>query len=436
VTRALGDPARFRAVFRGLIDARLRLLHGAPGYRLLFLAALASGLGTWLAFVALVVDVSNRTADARWVSALLVAEFLPVVAIGLLAAPLVDRLPRRGILVAADLVRVAVFLALPFAPSALAIVLLALAAGAATSLFRPALYAGLPNLVPDRDLPQANGLLQTAENLTWALGALAGGALLALAGPDAAYVVNAATFLVSAALLLRIREKLEHVRSAGEGHWRELKAGFSLVVRSRPLLTVLVAWSLVMVANGVTGVAEVFLARDVFGAGDFGYGFLVAMGAVGLVAGSLSGGGVVDRYGMRAPYGVAIALMGIGFGAAAVAPSIWLAAAFVVVAGAGNGVAVVCNAVLVQRGAPDGLRGRAFAVLMSVGYAVLGVGMVGAGVFTNEYGARAAWLAGAALCAAGAAAGVVLLRRDDEPDDAAARAVPSPTATPVGERFR
>ena len=118
-------------MFRGLTDARLRLLREAPGYRLLFLAALASGLGTWLAFVALVVDVTDRTADARWVSALLVVEFLPVVAVGLLAAPLVDRLPRRTLLVAADLVRAVVFLALPFAPSALALVLFALLAGVA-----------------------------------------------------------------------------------------------------------------------------------------------------------------------------------------------------------------------------------------------------------------------------------------------------------------
>src|SRR3712207_7949316 len=60
-----------------------------------FLATLASGAGTWLAFVALVVDVEERTDDARWVSALLIAEFLPIVLIGLLAGPLVDRKSTR-----------------------------------------------------------------------------------------------------------------------------------------------------------------------------------------------------------------------------------------------------------------------------------------------------------------------------------------------------
>jgi MFS family permease len=415
-------------MIRAMAGAQVRLLRQAPDYRRLMIAALASGVGTWLAFVALVVDVADRTDDARWVSALLIVEFLPIVAIGFLAAPLVDRLPRRGIMVASDLFRAAVFACLPFAPSALAIVLLALAAGIATSLFRPAVYAGLPNIVPDRDLPQANGLLQTADNLTWVLGALVGGVLVAAAGPDLPYAVNAVSFLVSAAFLLRIRASLEQARVAGQGHLRDVVAGLSLVVRSRPLLTVLIAWSIVMFASAAVTVAEIFLARDVFDAGDFGYGFLVAMGAAGLAVGSLAAAGLIERYGMRGPYTLSIAVMAVGLAAAAAAPSIWPAAAFALVAGAGNGAAVVCNAVLVQRGAPDHMRGRAFGVLMSSGYAILGIGTIVSGPFTNEFGARVAWGSAAALCALGSLVGFALLAGVDEGDVAA------PSEPPVGER--
>jgi MFS family permease len=399
--------------------ARLRLLRTAPGYRLVFLAALASGIGTWLAFVALVLDVTERTEDARWVSALLVAEFLPVVVIGLLAGPLVDRLPRRKILIASDLARAIVFLLLPFAPGVLAIVLLALAAGVFTSLFRPALYAGLPNLVPDEDLPQANSLLQTAENLTWAVGAVAGGALVAVSGPDAAYIVNVVSFLVSALLFLRVRESLEETHAARRGHLRDLADGLRLVVSSRPLLTVLIAWSIVMLSNAAVNVAQVFLATRVFDAGDLGYGILVATEAAGLVIGSFTAGGLIERHGVRGPYGLAIAVMGAGLLAAAAAPNLWVALPFVVIAGIGNGAAVVCNVVLVQRGAPDALRGRAFSVLMGIGYAVLGLGMAVAGPITNAYGARTAWVIASGLCAAGALVGFVILEPDaprEEPE--------------------
>jgi MFS family permease len=389
-------------------------LREAGGFRLLFFATLASSIGTWLAFIALVIDVFDRTGNASWVSALLVVEFLPSVLIGFLAGWLLDRVSRRWILVLADAARAGVFFVLPFTTTALQIVLLAFVAGIATSLFRPAVYAGLPNLVSEQDLPQANGLLQTADNFTWAVGALVGGALVAATSPDVAYVVNAISFLVSALLIVRIRENMEEVeRAPSRGRWRDLAEGFAFALRSKSLLTVIVAWSIAIFATAGVNVAEIVLAKDVFSAGDFGYGLLVACGAIGLMLGSLFGGTWIEQRGMAIPYGVSIGLMALGFGAAAAAPNVWVAAIVVVAAGAGNGVAVVTNAVLVQRGAPDRLRGRAFAVVMSLGYAFLGVGMIVSGPVTNEAGARAVWAAAAGLLGIAAVVGFVLARRVD-----------------------
>lgn len=400
-----------RTVKWRLRGVRLGLLREAPGFRLLFFATLASSIGTWLAFVALVVDVFDRTGDANWVSALLIVEFLPIVAIGFIAGRLIDRASRRWILVASDAARAGVFFALPFTTSALQIVALAFAAGIATSLFRPAVYAGLPNLVSDRDLPEANGILQTADNLTWTIGALVGGALVAATSPDVAYVVNAVSFAVSAGLILRIKERFEEAeREPSRGGWRDLVEGISLAARSRALLTVLVAWSIVMLATAGENVSGIVLAKEVFSGGDFGYGLLVGATGVGLVIGSLFGGSWIAQRGLALPYAASIGLMALGLGAAAVAPNVWIAALVVIAAGAGNGVAVVANALLVQRGAPDRLRGRAFTVVMSAGYAVLGVGMIVAGPLTNAIGARAVWGISAGLAALGALVGFVLVR--------------------------
>jgi MFS family permease len=394
-----------------LSGARRGLLRQASGFRLLFFATLASSIGTWLAFVALVVDVWDRTGDSNWVSALLIAEFLPIVVIGIAAGRLIDRVSRRWILIISDAVRAGVFLALPFTTTALQIVMLAFVAGIATSLFRPAVYAGLPNLVSDDDLPQANGILQTADNLTWTVGALVGGALVAATSPDVAYTVNAFSFFVSALLILRIRERFEEAeREPSRGGWRDFVDGLSLAVHSRALLTVLVAWSVVMLANAGVNVSEVVLAKEVFEGGDFGYGLLVAATGLGLVAGSLFGGTWIAQRGLVVPYTASIALMALGIGAAAVAPNVWVASLVVIAAGAGNGVAVIANALLVQRGAPDRLRGRAFTVVMSTGYAVLGIGMIIAGPLTNAIGARAVWGISAGLAAVGALLGYLLVR--------------------------
>jgi len=102
--------------------------------------------------------------------------------------------------------------------------------------------------------------------------------------------------------------------------------------------------------------------------------------------------------------------MAVGIGLAAVSPNVWIAAACVVISGAGNGAAVVCNALLVQRGAPDAMRGRAFAVLMSSNVAFLTLGILVAGRVTDVYGPRWVWGAAAIVSAVSAVVGFLLAR--------------------------
>ena len=390
---------------------RLDLVARVPSFRLLFLATLGSGFGTWLAFVALAIDVKDRTDSGPWVSALLIADILPAVAIGLLAGPLVDRLSRKGLMIGSDLLRAAIFCLLPFASSPGMIVVLAALAGVGTGLFRPAVYAGLPNLVDDRDLPDANGLIQGVENLTWAIGPLLGGALVAAAGPDPAYWVNAATFVVSALLLAPIPgRRFQAGTAVSHGHWRDLLEGFSFVLRSRALLTVLVAWNVFMLASAGINVAEVFLAKDTFDAGDFGYGLLVGATGLGLVLGSLAAGPLLEKHPVSRVYPGAILLVALAVGAGALAPNVWVAAGCVLVVGAANGTAVVCNALLVQRGSPDALRGRVFTLLISASFGVFALGMVVAGPLTDAVGPRWVWGAAAAFAALSSLLALVMTR--------------------------
>jgi MFS family permease len=393
------------------LGRRLTLLRDPPSFGLLALATLASGIGTWLAFVALAVDVWDRTESATWVSVLLIADFLPSIVIGIAASSLVDRMNRRRLMVASDLVRVAVFAALVFADSPAQIVALAAVAGFATGFFRPAVYAGLPNLVADEDLPNANSIIQTIENLTLAAGPIAGGLLVAATGPGPAYAFNAVTFLVSAALIVRIPSHLLQAAAAvGRGYWRDLADGFDLIRGSRALLTVLAAWNVVMLATAGENVAEVVLAKEAFSAGDFGYGLLVGTTGFGLALGSLFAGSFLESRPLASVYGGAIGLIGLGLVVAAAAPNVWVAAVCVVFVGIGNGVAVVCNALLIQRGAPDELRGRAFTVLMSSNYVVLGLGMIAAGPLTDALGPRAIWALAGGLCGVAAVIGLAMAR--------------------------
>ena len=368
---------------------QLNLLGSAPAFRLLFLATLGSSLGTLLATVALVVDVKDRTDSGPWVSALMIVEFLPAVAVGLFLGPLLDRLSRRRLMVGSDLVRFLVFCALPFAGSAGAIVALAGVAGFATGFFRPAVYAGLPNLVDESDLTRANSLIQTGENVSWTVAPVIGGALVAASSPHVAYWINAGSFLLSALLVLRIPGgSLQGAIATSQGHLRDLRDGFSRVLRTRPLLTVLIVWTIALGAVASTQTAQVFLAKDAFNAGDLGYGLIFGCIGLGLALGSFFAGTWVEERSIGSVYAASILLQAIGVAAAGVSPDVWVALPCFVLAGIGNGTAVVCNSLLVQRGAPDALRGRVFTAIMSVNYAAYALGFVVAGPLTDGVGPR------------------------------------------------
>jgi MFS family permease len=382
-----------------------------PAFRLLFLSSLGSSVGTLLAAVALAVDVQQRTGSGLWVAALMVVEFAPTILIGLTLGPLVDRLSRRSLMIGSDLARAGVFFALPFAPNAATIVALAAVAGLATGFFKPAAGAGLPNLVPPDELAQANGLLQTVENLSWAVGPVLGGVLTAAAGPHAAYWINGVSFLVSAVLVTGIAPRLlQSTAALTKGHWRDLADGMSAVTRSRALLTVLVVWTIGSLAVGIVNVGEIFLAKDTFHAGDFGYGLIFTAIGTGLVIGGLGAPLLDDRVGVARMYTLSLGVMGAGFVAAAVSPNVWVASVFAAIAGIGNGAAIVCNMVLVQRGASDTLRGRAFTMIWSLNFVAIGVGMFAAGVIVDQVGARWAWGGAGAVLVVAAVATWILTR--------------------------
>jgi len=356
-----------------------------PAFRRLFLATLGSSVGTLMAAVALTIDITQRTANSPhtglWVGLVLVVEFLPTVIVGLFLGPLLDRLPRRSLMIAADAIRVCVFAALPFAPSAGAVVALAFVAGLATGFFRPAVYAGVPNLVEAELLPKANALLQTVENISWMIGPILG----AIAGPNISYAINAVSFLVSIVLISGIPARLlQSERALTRGYWRDLADGFSATLRSRSMVAVLVAWGIASFGLGAANVSQIFLAKHTFSAGSFGYGLLYGAIGAGLVVGAFFSARQLERWGVAVTYGGGLTVMAIGLVCAALSPNIWVAAGCCIVLGVGNGTAVACNALLVQRGTFDAMRGRALTFVMSATYLAVAVGEFAGGAFVHE----------------------------------------------------
>jgi MFS family permease len=365
-----------------------------------------------MATIALTSDLTDRTQSPWWVSLLFIVTFLPSVIVGLVAGPLIDRLSRKRLLIEADVIRFGVFGALVFVHSPAAIIILATLAGVANSFFRPAVLAGVPNLLTDDDLAHGTSLLQATDWAAAAIGPVLGGLIVSASGASDVYWINAATFLLSALLVLRIPgHLLQSAQAITRGHWRDMRDGFAAFRRSPPLVTVLVAFAFAMVAMGLNNVAEIFLAERSLHRGPFGYGLLWTATGIGLVIGSLISGSLLERWDARAIYPLVFLPWAAGLLGAAVAPDIWVAAAAMVFAGLGNGLTFPMTVVIVQRNTTDTMRGRAFTLIISAHNAVLGLAMVAAGALTESVGPRWTYALAAASLVGGALTAFALFRR-------------------------
>ena len=373
----------------------------------------ASFVGDAVSMVALVILVVQVAGSASAVGGALVARLLPTIA-SPLAGVLADRVNRRIVLVASDLARAVLVLGLVFAKDLVTIYVLVFLMGLARTLFNPTIRAAFPSVVGRGDLTRANALISGTFSVSETAGPALGGLLVATVGIDAAFVLDAVTYLVSAALFSITPLARPQREEDGAGFGEDLKAGFTYLAGARvPFAIVLGAFLTVLTIN-ITIPAEVFLARETFKAGNAGYGLLVGLYGGGMVLGSALMAAVGDRVRLLPFYFVgvfasALALVGVGL-----SPAFVFALGALVVAGVANGTENVTTDTILQKSVPDAFLGRVFSVRFlgfSIGE-VFAYGMGGA--IVDASGARFTYLlAGAATAAAGLAILVFLVVASD-----------------------
>jgi MFS family permease len=307
-----------------------------------------------------VVLVVQITGSASAVGGALVARLLPTLA-SPLAGVLADRLDRRVVLVASDLARAALVLGMVFARDLVVLYVLVFLMGLARTLFNPTIRAAFPSVVGGGDLTRANGLISGTFSVSETVGPALGGVLVAAVGVNAAFVLDSATYLISAAFLSRIPLPRPQ-REGSEGFGRELKEGFRYLAGARVPLAIVVGTFLTVLAINTTIPAEVFLAKETFGAGDAGYGLLVGLYGGGMILGSGLIAVLGDRVRLLPLYflGVftsALALVGTGL-----SPTFVLALGALTIAGFANGIDNVTTDTILQKRVPDAFLGRVFSV--------------------------------------------------------------------------
>jgi MFS family permease len=348
----------------------LRLLRENPSFSRLYAAQLISFGGDWFATVALLGLSLELTGSSALAALVLVLQTGGFAITAPIAGTLADRFDRRKLMVAADLARVPVALAFLLArdPGTLWIAFVAvalLAVGAA--VFEPSSSAALPNLVDPERLPEANVLLGSAWGTMLAVGAALGGVVAATLGRDAAFIANAGSFALSAALIVGIRRPLQKPREEGTGEsglgsiGTSVGTAIAFARQSRVVASLLLSKTTFGVGTGVVLMLAVF-GRNVFGAGDAGIGLLFAARGLGALLGPFVARSVVgleDR-GLLVGIRASLLVVAVCYALFPIAPGIWFAALLVFAAHLGGGSQWMLSTYGLQRSTPDEIRGRVF----------------------------------------------------------------------------
>lgn len=353
--------------------------------RRLNLALAGSLIGDWAYGTAITVwayDVGGASAVGIWTT----IRFVLIAVVSPFGAVIADRMSRRTVMVACDLVRAVLVVTaaglVAFDGPALAVFVLGTVAPLVGTPFRAAQMALTPSLVEDpQELTAANSVASTLESLAFFVGPAIAGFLLAVSDVASVFLLDAATFLLSAALVWGIRltpaaPEDEPDADSAEPEQRfltEAMAGFRVIWHNPDLRVLMVLYTAQTVVMGASLVFGVAIAFDMTDLGAAGLGWLDAVVGIGAIVGGFLAIALATRKRLASDFG-----WGVVFWAAPLfLITVWptAAAAFIAMAiiGAANPIVDINASTIIQRVTPDAVLGRVFGAveaLLTIGMAL------------------------------------------------------------------
>ena len=380
----------------------IELLRGNRSFRQVWLGQVVSQMGDWFDTIALYTIILNLTGSGRAVGLLLVARFVPSFLVGSLSGVVADRFNRRSIMIISDLLRAVVVLGFLFVRRAdqlwiiyfLTVVQLAL-----STFFEPAKTAIIPSIVSDRELVAANAISSVTWSAMLTIGAAIGGVVTGWFGTDVAFVLDAMTYLLSAALIASVRipklpprEKSKLTFGRALGITQTIEGVRYVKDRPRVLALLLVkpAWGM---GGGILTLLAVF-GEKIFPVGKSaatGIGVLFAARGIGtavgpIVARRISGEG---KKRMQISIGIAFLIGGAFYMAFGWATSFVVALLVLGLAHTGGSILWVFSTVLLQRGVEDNFRGRVFAAELALLTLTMAISNYATGELLDRFGLSA-----------------------------------------------
>lgn len=379
---------------------------------------LISVTGSAAAYTALNFTIWDRT-HSPWLQSLsLLLTFGVTGIVGPFAGALGDRFDRRMVMILSEAAAAAAFAVMAFVTDPEWLIALAFVSAIVETPFWAASRAAVPNLVErEEDIAWGNSLFSMGWSSGIAVGPVIGGVLLAAAGSGWVFGINAISFLVSLALTVSVRGRFADRRSATElDEHRGLAAGIRFLLREPVLARMSIAWFVFLLGMGMGMVADAALAES-FGAGEIGFGLLIACWGTGSVIGSAAGRWLTRStepvWLVLGAAGIALSALGVGY-----APVFALALGSLLVMGTCDGLTIVAEQGIMQRRTPDVVRSRVLASFEAMFSLGLAVAYVFAGPILDAIGPQPVYRVGGVTAALATLVLLPLLRlRREEPTE-------------------
>jgi len=357
----MSAPGTARGRYRDALRHRdLRLLISAFG---------VDQIGSWSYLIVISVYVFDRTHSTQWLAILGVCRWGPSLLLASYGGVLADRYQRVTVMVVSALASAVLMAGMAAVVATAAPVGFVLAISALSSVagapYQPAAGALTPEVVGEKDLAAANSIFSALENLVVVVGPGIGGLLLLTGRPVISVVINAASYLIAAAVISRLKVRSRGGGEADGGTWQQLTAGLRALAAQPVALAVILFCGLDSAVYGATTVLYVPLSIRL-GTGPNGYSYLLA----GAALGGLLGAGLANRLSSAsrlAPVIMgSICLQALPFLAVIGLHVPWLAAVLQVISGIGMVIVDVLAITTLQRDLAGDLLGRVLGVFDTV----------------------------------------------------------------------
>ena len=384
--------------------AYLRLLRENRNFRRLWLAQIISEVGDWFYTLAIYSLLLQLTGRAGSVALALVLQVLPQTLVGPAAGIVNDRISRKKVMIAADVLRTVIVFAMLLVRSRSMVWLvypLLLLETIMAAFFEPARNAVIPSVTAREDVLVANTLSSATWSVNLLIGASAGGVVMALLGRDAVFVLNALSFLFSAFLIKGMHFNEPHADAShplGVSDLFDFSPIFDGIryVREHPRLR-----TVVFVKAGELMIGPSWVLFTVMGlryfpvhlrgidperGGVLGMSLLLGARGAGAVTGPLIAARWASDSEDRLSLGIFLGYLGVavGYGLLGAAPNVWLACLCVMIGHCGGSTVWVFSTTLLQLNTDDRFRGRVFAADLGFSMFTIAVGAYVCGIFLDS----------------------------------------------------